>query len=243
MNTLHDCPEVKSVYISGPMTGIPEGNRQAFSDATEKIRDLDLGIEIVNPSELDAASGLSSEELAKVESGDIEWGELLKRDLEHVLAVDAVIAIEGWQQSRGAKLEIFLAASLSKPVFGIRDLEIIPIGELPKVEEHGSILDHAKRRTSPERREQLGHPYDDCKRIAGMITEITGHEIMPDEIPLILMVVKISRFIDHPNANSLADIGGYAQIMADIADYKGGYHKTEVGAHKSSSDTDATSGH
>lgn len=86
------------LYVSGPMTGIVDFNYPAFAAATSKLRDA--GHDVVDPSE--ALGG---------EQGH-SWEEYLRKDLADVLTVDGVALLQGWQGSRGARLEVFVAGEV-----------------------------------------------------------------------------------------------------------------------------------
>ena len=110
------------LYIAGPMSGYPQFNYPAFHAAAEALGAL--GYEYVSPAELD------SEELQKlamqskdgsfkdIECANETWGDMLARDVKLVAdIVDGVCLLPGWEQSRGARLEAFVAASMQKPVY------------------------------------------------------------------------------------------------------------------------------
>lgn len=88
------------IYLSGPMTGIPDHNRPAFEVAAGKLRAA--GYEVFNPGEHDL--------------GEASWEDYLRRDLRVVLDVDGVALLPGWFSSRGARLEVHVARALSVPV-------------------------------------------------------------------------------------------------------------------------------
>ena len=87
------------IYISGPITGKPNFNREAFTQAAEAIRAA--GHEPVNPHELNAHLG-----------DDQPWEEYLKRDIAALVNCDAIFMLYGWHESRGARLENKIARKL-----------------------------------------------------------------------------------------------------------------------------------
>lgn len=91
------------VYISGPMTGIPEYNAAAFLGAEMGLRHN--GYEVVNPWRLGEVKG---------------WGrsDYMRRDIPAMASCDAIYMLPGWLRSWGAKRE-YLVARL---VFGLRRL-------------------------------------------------------------------------------------------------------------------------
>jgi hypothetical protein len=82
---------VSQCYISGPINGYPEHNRLAFHYAE---RDLKVaGWEVINPVEL-----------GQIEGGT--WAQYMERDLPYVFSSQLVVALPGWELSRGARWEI-----------------------------------------------------------------------------------------------------------------------------------------
>lgn len=77
---------MKRIYISGPMTGLPELNFPAFN--AEAVRLRALGFEVVNPADINPEPNTG-------------WHECMRNDLKALL--------DGWQQSAGAHLEMHVA--------------------------------------------------------------------------------------------------------------------------------------
>lgn len=106
---------LKTVYISGPMTGEENLNFEAFEKAENKIKSL--GFEVFNPHKFEE---LQDEDfISKIQDlGQNEtWAEYMKIDLVKMLkSCDFVLALNNWERSRGATIEIFLAKSLGLPV-------------------------------------------------------------------------------------------------------------------------------
>jgi len=93
-------------YIAGPMSGYPEFNFPAFDAAKEQL--ILWGYKVISPADLDRASGPFED--CKVE-------DCARRDLEALLEVDAVYALDGWEKSTGARNEVMVAGWLGLPVF------------------------------------------------------------------------------------------------------------------------------
>lgn len=87
------------IYISGPMSGLPELNFPAFNEAAKQLRAL--GHEVANPAE-------------KQEEGNpgMQWIDLMRLDIKMLMDCDAVAALPGWGDSRGARIEVELATAL-----------------------------------------------------------------------------------------------------------------------------------
>jgi len=107
-------------YLAGPMSGIPKFNYPLFFDTAAKLRKE--GHLVVNPAEQDTPEVMR--EVLASETGDItklngpSWGQFLAHDVKLVAdSVDAIIVLPGWQNSKGACTEVFIATLLGKPVF------------------------------------------------------------------------------------------------------------------------------
>lgn len=92
------------VYISGPMTGYPNLNREAFEAAHEHL--TTLGHEPIDPGQ--------------GEKPNQTWTDYLRDDLQMLLTADAVAVLPGWQASRGAALEVHVA---HQPGMVVRPIE------------------------------------------------------------------------------------------------------------------------
>ncbi len=104
------------------MTGIPQFNYPAFMAAAKIVRAL--GHEAINPAEVDdeetQAEAMASEDgmLVDGQTAGHTWGDLLARDVKLVAdEVDGVVLLPGWENSRGARLEAFVAVSVQKPIY------------------------------------------------------------------------------------------------------------------------------
>ncbi len=107
-------------YLSGPMTGYPDFNVPAFNAAATHLRKQ--GLSIVNPADLDLVNPVGS-----------DWFALLRRDLKYLLDCDAVILLEGWEKSAGARLEVAVARNLQMKCYlysSAEELEINTVTHL-----------------------------------------------------------------------------------------------------------------
>jgi hypothetical protein len=92
----------KRIFISGPMTGIPGYNYEAFHVVADRIRRQ--GDDPLNP-----AAGLSMEEVHP-------WDWYMRRSLSLLLTAEEVWLLPGWETSRGATLERHVAEVLGLPI-------------------------------------------------------------------------------------------------------------------------------
>lgn len=79
---------MKRVYISGPMTGIPEYNAPAFQKAYFDLQEADYFPVLPTPP-VDGKT----------------HAEYLRDDLKILLDCDGIYMIDGWQDSKGARVE------------------------------------------------------------------------------------------------------------------------------------------
>lgn len=95
------------VYVSGPMSGIEAYNFPAFNEAAKALREA--GYAVLNPADFGADPAMS-------------WRKCLERDLAIMFHADTVATLPGWENSKGASLEVMVAQALGIPVAKIGDL-------------------------------------------------------------------------------------------------------------------------
>lgn len=96
-------------YLAGPMTGIPKFNFPTFLKAAEQLRRNEFII--VSPAELGEEGKAMQSIDGDLESAGIKltWGDLLARDVKLIAdECDGIIFLDGWEKSRGARLEAFV---------------------------------------------------------------------------------------------------------------------------------------
>ena len=133
-------------YIAGPMSGIAQFNYPAFFDAAEQLRNA--GYDVVSPAEMDSpevqAAALASEEgnLSELADTGESWGDMLSADVKLIADdVDGVLVLPGWEKSRGARLEAFVAVCVQKPVSTINSGLIVDIPNFIVMKEiHTNVL-------------------------------------------------------------------------------------------------------
>lgn len=103
------------IYISGPITGKPNKNKEAFYEASERLKELHH--EPLNPFDLDY-EGFNPTE---------DWVTFLKRDLKALIDCDAICLLSGWEESKGACLEVEVAKQLSLPIYYLRNKDLAPV--------------------------------------------------------------------------------------------------------------------
>ncbi len=97
-----DADTEDAVYLSGPMTGLPDFNRPAFHAAAAALREQ--GHVVINPAEVDLGP-------------DATWADYMRVHLAEIARrVTQVFVLPGWESSRGAQLEVHVARALGLPV-------------------------------------------------------------------------------------------------------------------------------
>lgn len=95
------------IYISGPMTGLPDLNRDAFYDAYIML--TELGHEPVNPHYVNA------------HLGDNEaWETYMRNDIKALMDCDAIYMLKNFTQSKGAMVEYRLASDLKMRIYSYK---------------------------------------------------------------------------------------------------------------------------
>lgn len=96
------------IYLSGPMTGLPDYNYPAFREAAKTLRSF--GQQVFDPSE--AFEGRT----------DLPKEIYMRKDIEELLKADVVALLPGWQTSSGAQLEVEVAKQCGIPIRLLEEL-------------------------------------------------------------------------------------------------------------------------
>lgn len=91
------------VYLSGPMTGLPDFNYPAFNAKADEL--FIAGYTVRNPA---TTIGLDS----------WEWADWMRAAIKLQMEADVVHMLPGWRKSRGARIERRLALILGQRVEG-----------------------------------------------------------------------------------------------------------------------------
>ena len=93
----------ETVYISGPMTGLPDYNRAAFKAKHSELRKA--GATVLNPADIAGSPAWT-------------WSDWMHEALKLQPKADVVHMLPGWRKSRGARIERRLALILGQRVEG-----------------------------------------------------------------------------------------------------------------------------
>jgi nucleoside 2-deoxyribosyltransferase len=95
--------ELKKIYISGKISGLPEEEAIKIFDLAEEAL-KSLAYEVINPMKLPHNHSRT-------------WEAYMKEDIAAMMNCDAVMALENWSESKGAKIEVGIAKSIGMPVY------------------------------------------------------------------------------------------------------------------------------
>ena len=99
------------LYLAGPMSGKAGFNYPRFQEVAEALRSRHY--DIVSPHEMHDGDTSQS------------WEWYLRKDLTIMLECDGLILLEDWEESRGARLELFVADKTSMFVYTLdKDLNL-----------------------------------------------------------------------------------------------------------------------
>lgn len=90
---------MRVIYIAGPITGVPDYQRN-FNRVENEL--IVKGFTVLNPSKL--PQGLTNEQYTRIDFAQID-------------AADAVVMLPNWDHSPGARLEFEYCRYTGKPVY------------------------------------------------------------------------------------------------------------------------------
>jgi hypothetical protein len=86
------------IYISGPMKGYKDSNIEEFKKAHLKL--LRLGYEVTNPFLI-----INSDET-------LTYQDYMRFDIRALTFCDSIYMLKGWEQSKGANIELTIARAI-----------------------------------------------------------------------------------------------------------------------------------
>lgn len=116
----------KICYISGPISGLQNGNFENFQKAQKQLEKE--GYIVMNPHEIgkelyDKWSKINRPE-NKVEGQNYDnelWKDFMRLDIRHLTLADSMFVLDNWENSRGCRMEILVAQKLGIPVYNFSD--------------------------------------------------------------------------------------------------------------------------
>jgi Domain of unknown function (DUF4406) len=116
------------VYLSGPITGKVDGNREVFA-STKKILE-NHGWKVINPYDTNPAEE-EAEEAANRAAGKFyssSYWRLLAKDVATIGEVEGIVFLSGWEDSKGARLEAYVGILKGLPIWEY--LDVLDTGEV-----------------------------------------------------------------------------------------------------------------
>jgi hypothetical protein len=112
------------VYISGPMTGIENDNVKAFNQAERDLKHAFKNqpyLEVVNPVKIARKVRNSFRELNQIIARSDpsykkvvpSWADYMRMDIVYLCQCTHVLFLEGYQDSKGAIVEMYIAKKLN----------------------------------------------------------------------------------------------------------------------------------
>lgn len=102
-----------TLYIAGPMTGVPDYNFPLFFEVEKKLKAL--GYKVENPAKNNGRTLAAA--IADAREEKMTWAEYMRRDIVRLAKADAIVLLPGWYLSRGAALEARIALELGMGLF------------------------------------------------------------------------------------------------------------------------------
>lgn len=107
-----------NIYLSGPMRGYTDFNFSAFDKAALELREQ--GHSVFNPAEKDREHDpigktwkSKTGDILKAEAAGFDRRVAIRADLDYIIDhADAIALLPGWEASKGANAELWLARFL-----------------------------------------------------------------------------------------------------------------------------------
>ena len=100
------------LYISGPVTGYEQGNKPAFDQAKETLKAA--GHDPISP--FDGETSEQTNETLTDKYGSLYW-KVLAKDIVMMAGAEGVVLLPGWERSKGARIEAYVALHAGLPIF------------------------------------------------------------------------------------------------------------------------------
>lgn len=102
---------VECIYVAGPMSGYKNFNYDTFDIVANILRDA--GYTVLNPAEFQGGYQ------------DKSWHDYMRYDIGQILSrADAIVCLPGWQESKGAFVEVTVARAIGLPVWDTEEIGV-----------------------------------------------------------------------------------------------------------------------
>lgn len=92
------------IYLAGPMTGLPDLNYPAFNETASELRRL--GHTVLNPADNVICADTPKDKI---------WLAFMRLSLPQVAQCEIIYKLAGWENSKGASIEVQLAIDIGIP--------------------------------------------------------------------------------------------------------------------------------
>lgn len=92
----------KTIYISGPITGMPDNNFKEFAIAQECIEAM--GYHVLNPHEI-----CQFIDPKLYENAELFWEACMRECLSKMMYAHKIVTLKNWENSKGACIEVDVA--------------------------------------------------------------------------------------------------------------------------------------
>lgn len=99
-----------TIFISGPMSGLPDFNYPSFHEAGEYLRGL--GQSFMSPAHDWRLKPINPPHPKR----ELPWEYYMKSSIEKMMRCDRILMLPGWEKSRGATIEKELAIILNMQI-------------------------------------------------------------------------------------------------------------------------------
>lgn len=97
-------------YISGPMSGIEDFNHPAFYKAERELNNVYCDMQFVNPARVVLPPEMEGKPAHEV------WVAYMRICIAQLMTCDRIALLPGWENSKGARMELDCAVRLGMPV-------------------------------------------------------------------------------------------------------------------------------
>jgi len=235
MLLLSDEHLLATIYIAGPMTGHDNFNYDRFHEVEKTLRDKGF-LHVENPARhFDGRQ-------------DMTWNAYLQAAIEAVIRSDIIVALPGWNESTGARLEVAIGMAIGMPIYEYVDeivgrramfvpvtvtdsrqavAAIMGMGHATFIEDDPVLVDtppheEAAKLVHGARQDNYGHPLDNFTGTAGIWNGILHKKLSApltaEDIGLCMVGVKLSRETHVPKRDNLVDAHGYLMTYQMVKD-------------------------
>lgn len=111
------------LYVAGPMRGYAQFNFAKFDEVCKSLRSK--GHTVIGPQEIDRYLGFD-ETVEELEVTQDDMRRFLLRDtFLIILEAEGIVTLPGWEESKGAIMEVALARAMGLPVYDDEMFELI----------------------------------------------------------------------------------------------------------------------